>query len=200
MTRTKTSEKTKEKILQAALAEFADKGFNKAKVDDIAKRAGLTKMMLYYHFKSKENIMYELMTQLSREITEKFRENLSNIDIKNPESVRNHIEIMMDYFYERKEIIRLITSESIKGKNGNIGSFSIFEELFKTISLIIKGNSETSHQHQFLIRIFFFNTLPMVMYSSLSDKFNDDFAIDNENSRKIFIDTFINVLYKNLIE
>ena len=197
---------TKEKILNAALLEFIEKGFNNARVEDIAKRAGLTKVMLYYHFSSKENMMSELMARLSSEIIEKFRKNLSKIDIKDPQSVRSHVEIMLDYFYERKEILRLITSESIKCKNGSVGSFSIFEELFKTISLIIgdnpevSDNTDTSRQYHFLIRVFFFNMLPMVMYSSLSDKFNDDFGIDKEKSRKAFIDTFINVLYTNLIE
>ena len=201
----KLGEQTKEKILNAALIEFIEKGVDDARIEDIAKRAGLTKVMLYYHFNSKENLVSELMVRLSNEITEKFRENLSNIDIKDPQSVRSHVETMLDYFYGRKEILRLITSESIKDKNG-MGSFYIFEELFSTVSSIvgdnykINDNTNASRQYQFLTRVFFFNMIPMVMYSSLSDKFNDDFGINKEKSREAFIDTFINVLYKNLVE
>lgn len=45
---------TRQRILDAALAEFAAKGLAGARVDEIAARAGLNKRMLYEHFGSKE--------------------------------------------------------------------------------------------------------------------------------------------------
>jgi TetR/AcrR family transcriptional regulator len=45
--------KTEEKILAAALAEFAAKGLEGARVDHIATLAGVNKAMIYYHFHSK---------------------------------------------------------------------------------------------------------------------------------------------------
>ena len=198
LARNKLGERTKEKILQAALAEFLDKGFDRGKVEDIAKRAGLTKMMLYYHFSSKENIMSELMAEVFTEVKEKFRENLSNLDTGDPNNIRTQIELMLDYFYEKKDVIRLISSESLKVKNESMGSLSVLEELFKTISTVFaEGASEKSGRDQFLVKVFFFNALPMIMYSSLSDKFNSDFSVDPEKSRTVFVDTFINVFYGN---
>jgi len=44
------------KILSAALAEFADRGFDGARVDRIAAVAGVNKAMLYYHFGSKQDL------------------------------------------------------------------------------------------------------------------------------------------------
>ncbi len=43
-------------ILDAAAEEFADKGFSGARVDEIAKRAGINKAMLYYHVGDKEEL------------------------------------------------------------------------------------------------------------------------------------------------
>ncbi len=191
-------EKSKEKILQAALAEFLKNGFEKAKVEDIAKRAGLTKMMLYYHFSSKENMMSELMAMVMNDIKNKFRENLSNIDAGNPQSVHMHIEKMMDYFYENKDIIRLIISETLKSKNDDTGNLSMLEEFFNTISMTFAQDRKITDRNRFLINIFFFNALPMVMYSSLSDNFNHDFNIGPEKSRQLFIETFTSVFYRNL--
>jgi AcrR family transcriptional regulator len=54
--------KTPDKILAAARKEFADKGFEGARVDRIARAAGVNKAMIYYHFRSKENL-YDTVIQ-----------------------------------------------------------------------------------------------------------------------------------------
>ena len=43
-------------IVDAALAVFAEKGFAAAKLDDIARRAGISKATLYLYFETKEEI------------------------------------------------------------------------------------------------------------------------------------------------
>lgn len=53
---------TKERILQAAIDEFADRGFAGARVDDIATRAGVNKALLYQHFGCKEEL-YRLVLE-----------------------------------------------------------------------------------------------------------------------------------------
>jgi len=45
-----------DEIIGAALEEFADKGFAAAKLDDIARRAGVSKGSLYLYFETKEDI------------------------------------------------------------------------------------------------------------------------------------------------
>ncbi len=47
---------TKRRILEAALAEFAEKGLAGARVDEIADRAGVNKRMIYAYFGSKEDL------------------------------------------------------------------------------------------------------------------------------------------------
>lgn len=43
-------------ITQAALAAFAEKGYAGTRVDDVAKRAGVSKGLLYLYFKTKEDL------------------------------------------------------------------------------------------------------------------------------------------------
>lgn len=45
-----------EEIVSAALAVFAEKGFAAAKLDEIARRAGISKGALYLYFETKEDI------------------------------------------------------------------------------------------------------------------------------------------------
>src|SRR5213078_891895 len=50
-----------DRILAAAAAEFAERGFAGARVDRIARRARVNKAMLYYHFKSKSHLYRTLL-------------------------------------------------------------------------------------------------------------------------------------------
>lgn len=45
-----------QEITDAALAAFAEKGYSATRVDDVAKRAGVSKGLLYLYFKTKEEL------------------------------------------------------------------------------------------------------------------------------------------------
>src|SRR5471030_2216022 len=51
----------REAILHAALDEFSARGFAAARLDDVAKRAGVAKGTIYLHFKDKEALFQELV-------------------------------------------------------------------------------------------------------------------------------------------
>jgi AcrR family transcriptional regulator len=61
-------ELTRQRILEAALSEFAAKGFAGARVDVIARRARINKRMLYHYFGDKEGLFREV---LRRKIAER---------------------------------------------------------------------------------------------------------------------------------
>jgi AcrR family transcriptional regulator len=54
--RTRNPERTRGRILSAALKEFAAKGFAGARVDEIARRAAINKRMLYHYFGGKKEL------------------------------------------------------------------------------------------------------------------------------------------------
>jgi AcrR family transcriptional regulator len=51
---------TEEKILQAAQIVFSKTGFSGARMDDIAKEAGINRALLHYYFRSKDKL-FELV-------------------------------------------------------------------------------------------------------------------------------------------
>jgi AcrR family transcriptional regulator len=53
----RSSAETRKKILDAGYALFRRKGFTRVSMDDIASAAKLTKRTLYYHFKSKDELL-----------------------------------------------------------------------------------------------------------------------------------------------
>jgi AcrR family transcriptional regulator len=56
-------EPSRDKLLTAAAKVFAERGFERASVDDIAAEAGLSKGTLYWNFKSKEDLFEALLEE-----------------------------------------------------------------------------------------------------------------------------------------
>jgi len=65
--------KAREALLEAARVEFAKRGLDHARVEDIAKRAGLSKGAFYLHFKTKEEAFSILAQRLVGALEEVFR-------------------------------------------------------------------------------------------------------------------------------
>jgi AcrR family transcriptional regulator len=61
--RERNPERSRERILNAALEEFAANGYAGARVDAIAKRAGLNKQLISHHFGGKEALYQAVMTE-----------------------------------------------------------------------------------------------------------------------------------------
>jgi AcrR family transcriptional regulator len=59
MTKNEPKETRLRQIIDAAVVEFVEKGYEQTSMQSIAKQAGLTKGGLYYHFKSKDEILME---------------------------------------------------------------------------------------------------------------------------------------------
>jgi len=62
------------RILMAAAEEFAQRGFDGARVDQIARRAGVNKAMLYYHVGDKTALYEQVLTEAVAEASVRIRE------------------------------------------------------------------------------------------------------------------------------
>ena len=70
----KTNEQnTEQVILEAAEAEFLEKGYDGAKMLSIARRAGVAHSMLHYYYRSKENLFQAVVLRKTREIVPMFK-------------------------------------------------------------------------------------------------------------------------------
>jgi AcrR family transcriptional regulator len=78
-----------QEILTAATAFFAQKGFNGASMDDIFHASGLSKGGLYWHFKSKDDIIAAILNQF-------FSEEMALLDalLKMPGSASERLQLL----------------------------------------------------------------------------------------------------------
>ena len=65
---------TRERLLEAALASFHSKGYAATTLDDIARRAEITRGAIQWHFGSKAELYNTLIRECYQEAGEKFRE------------------------------------------------------------------------------------------------------------------------------
>ncbi|MFF4097911.1 TetR/AcrR family transcriptional regulator [Streptomyces sp. NPDC001903] len=61
---------TRQRIQDVALELFAEQGYEKTSLREIAERLEVTKAALYYHFKTKEDIIISVFEDLTRPIDE----------------------------------------------------------------------------------------------------------------------------------
>src|SRR5262245_46909470 len=110
--RAQKSAARREAILAAALDEFSAQGFAAARIDDVARRAGVAKGTIYLHFRDKE----ELFQELIRSVLGPFVGNLE-MTLRADVPVRTTIGHIVDLFVSevygtrRKDVIRLILTE-----------------------------------------------------------------------------------------
>ena len=62
---------TRERILEAAEAVFADHGYHDALVDEIGRRTSLSKGGLYFHFPSKEGLFFAVLDRLATRLVDR---------------------------------------------------------------------------------------------------------------------------------
>src|SRR6185503_591368 len=99
-------------ILSAALEEFAARGFEATRLDDVARRAGVAKGTIYLYFRDKQSLFQELVrTMLSPLVGAIEAAPLRELPL------RAVVEMIVDVFVNeiygthRKDVIRLIITE-----------------------------------------------------------------------------------------
>ena len=114
----------KDKILDVATQVFAEKSFEGARIDEIAKVAGIPKSLIYYHFKSKEEIFEVLLERFVSD----YMEILKNAHVENQKQEHEKEELgisdrLEKIYYEfgkkNADIVRLIFIDALKKKGGN---------------------------------------------------------------------------------
>lgn len=67
--RPRDKEATRQRILEAAVATFAAKGYNQTGVEDVVRASGTSKGAFYYHFAGKEQLFDELLRRFVERLT-----------------------------------------------------------------------------------------------------------------------------------
>lgn len=106
------SAERRDAILAAALDEFSSRGFEAARLDDVARRAGIAKGTIYLYFRDKETLFQELIRTMLTPLVGTI-EALGAADVPLPLLADRIVDLFVSQVYEtrRKDVVRLMISE-----------------------------------------------------------------------------------------
>jgi AcrR family transcriptional regulator len=104
--------RNQDRILKAAVAEFARFGLGGARVDRIAARAGANKRMLYYYYGNKEALFLAVLEDSYARIRSAERA-LHLADLDPQEAMRRLVAFTWKYYLAHPEFLTLLNSENL---------------------------------------------------------------------------------------
>ncbi len=105
-----------QEITEAAFAAFAEKGFTATKVEDVARRAGVSKGLLYLYFKTKEELFKAVIRNVVTPRVDELTRNLDSSELSAEAFIRGPLLAFMQRLpgSPASVVIRLMISEAPK--------------------------------------------------------------------------------------
>jgi AcrR family transcriptional regulator len=100
---------TRSRILDIALELFSEHGFDGTTLQQIADRLGFSKAALYYHFRSKEDLLQALVAPAMAELDQLFDAHEHEPDT--PAERRRFLEDYLDYMLGHRRLIAYMSSD-----------------------------------------------------------------------------------------
>jgi transcriptional regulator, tetR family len=197
----------RKKILDKAWELFRKNGYEETKVEDITRELGVSKGSFYTYFKTKDEVLYEILERIKKENEERI--NKINVNQEPSKILEDYVISKMNY------IVKLLNNMKISSINRNLSNSKLknfFEELKKVSIEFIKKNIvekfnkingnkynlEIISEFVYLaIEEFLYNEFVLKNFKNLesSDLINIENTDEFENSLKEVI-TFINNAFK----
>ena len=190
----KDSALTKAKIMKAAEQLFAERGFDAATVDLIAERAGVNKALIYYYFKSKDDILDGLFTSAMKDVMELIEHTYEDFNLDN-EEVEQIFNLFIDLISKKKRIIKVIMMESMKGTTTRsplfkIADYFIGSEVDTLLALLKKSGHPLPKQfqkRQMMVTEFFTMIMPLICFVVYEEECAKHFDIKKDKLKAYFI-------------
>ena len=94
-------------ILAAALDVFSERGFHEASLEDVAARDGISKALIYEHFRSKEDLQRALMETYVHELLERILASTAGAE-PGEDRLRRGVQAFLGFVEQRREAWRML--------------------------------------------------------------------------------------------
>lgn len=110
--RRRSPEEVQARILEAAVAEFAEHSFSGARIDRISSRAKTVDRMLYYYFGSKERLYQAVLEHVYARLISAQRD--FDVVADDPvEGMRQLVRHSWEHYLHHPELVRLVVTENL---------------------------------------------------------------------------------------
>lgn len=121
------TDKTKQKILDAALTVFAREGYKSATTRSIAEESGFTEMTLFRKFDTKENLFDAAIIQNNERFQKDFIDLMEDLQEfkSSKEFLEKYINRLEQYFQNNFEFLSLMVNEEKNKIEIDMGKFNL---------------------------------------------------------------------------
>lgn len=109
--KTRKSQETFERVLQAAASLFQERGYEATTLRDISAASRLGLGALYYYFSSKEDVVLAFYDRIQAEVAEKFARQPRVGDMA--ENFRNLMLLKLEALAPHRDLLRVILKEAV---------------------------------------------------------------------------------------
>ncbi len=204
----KNSEQSRRAILDAASAEFASQGIAGARIDAIAKAAGVNKALLYYYFRDKESLYGAALQHTFRGLLEELVRILDT-DRAPRYKILAYALTHFNYVTRHPHYRRLVQHEMMRAGAGKTRHFSklvrtFFRPLLKRVTEVLESGIATGEfrrvdalhfvHSMIAVVVFYFTAAPVLREIGNFDPFSRE-ALDRR--RRAMLDFIAGALFVN---
>lgn len=212
------SVEAKERIISTATELFSKKGYDGAKMNEIAQAAAVSKALIYYYFPTKQSILDHIIDSFFNdvtgmgmdfiEVTIKKMINSGRMDIL-PDRMRftttedmlafkksifGYHQRILRYMLQQRSMLRIILAEALRTGEQQ-GALLRFFRLAETSDKnplfreIRLADSDFDYSGEVIFRKFFFSTMPMINFIVFHEDYKKASGMDDDEMLACYLRT-----------
>lgn len=185
-------QETRERLLETAFELFHSKGYDQVSLNDITKKAGVSKGGLFHHFDSKYSLARDSLMWWASKKMQPDMIRMMHDDMEPRELLTAFLDLMMDISLESSGFTRFfwgVFDESLRKKEDH----SIWIEFMEGYVGMVSGQYEimgVEHPREKAL-LFLASMDGMALYAEVLR--NTESELDTHALRSAMIDTFVNI-------
>jgi TetR/AcrR family transcriptional regulator len=179
--------KTRQRILDMATQQFAAKGYDGARVDDIMRLSKVSKNLIYHYFGSKEKLFIAVLEHAYQGMHE--HQTTWPLDVKSPiDGIRKLVQSTFSYWRDSPEFIGLLNSENFhKGHHLKKSKLSKagYTGLLGKIAELLKEGERAGHFRPNVDPVELYISISALAYHYLSNRYTLSYLLDRKLSNEV---------------
>jgi TetR/AcrR family transcriptional regulator len=184
-------ERSRQRILAAASNEFASKGYDGARIDEIVRRGKVNKNLLYYYFGSKEKLFVAVLEAAYADLRR--RQDALALDGGMPEdAIRRLVTGLFHYWRESEAFIGFLTSENLyKAKHIKKSKVAAeaYQKLIESLSEVLEAGASQGVFRRGVDPVNLYISISGLSYKYFSNQYTLSSALGKDLTSKAALET-----------
>jgi AcrR family transcriptional regulator len=187
MGKKENSPAAKLRIFEAAIKIFAEKSFEGSRIDEIAKEAGVPKSLIYYHFKSKNEILEVLFKNFMDEYVALIGIAKNDTHQSKAGELSSRRDYYKEFFIKNADLVRIIFIDSLKKSSSDPIIFKFVDAMITEEKEKYEISKKSDYdKNERLVAEFFTNIIPLFSFLCFHRSWVKYFNIDIKKLEEMF--------------